>query len=357
MTAETGFVPKYQKIINELHAMLRQGVLKPGDKLPSREELVERYGVTRATVNRAVGELLREGLLKASQRGGTFVSDAPEIEEKAAFIVHIELLMAHLAEWNSALNFYSMFGRLFQLVPEEKRQILNVTDVRRSPEILRSYRRILWNNLSREDFERAVQVVGDRSRFLLLNRYYPDCDFVSINHRQAAFDLADAFLANLPENTLVGLLDMPFVEERSNRFVWTERRTGFMDACEKHRRFFRLIEFKQHNEPYNREQLAEFDARRSGASPALLLSSSAEMTGAVLNFLKERSYRLNRDYFYGDFDNEESRQHSGIAIPTVVENFRHVAEVAYDYLWETGCRVFVPHQLRNLPFHEKKNNT
>lgn len=98
MTAETGFVPKYQKIINELHAMLRQGVLKPGDKLPSREELVERYGVTRATVNRAVGELLREGLLKAAQRGGTFVSDAPEIEEKAAFIVHIELLMAHLAE-------------------------------------------------------------------------------------------------------------------------------------------------------------------------------------------------------------------------------------------------------------------
>ena len=50
---------------------------------------------------------------------------------------------------------------------------------------------------------------------------------------------------------------------------------------------------------------------------ALLLSSSAEMTGAVLNFLKERSYGLNRDYFYGDFDNEESRQHSGIAIPTV----------------------------------------
>ena len=58
MTAETGFVPKYQKIINELHAMLRQGVLKPGDKLPSREELVERYGVTRATVNRAAQFLL-----------------------------------------------------------------------------------------------------------------------------------------------------------------------------------------------------------------------------------------------------------------------------------------------------------
>ncbi len=357
MTAETGFVPKYQKIINELHTMLEQGVLKPGDKLPSREELVERYGVTRATVNRAVGELLREGLLKASQRGGTFVSDAPEIEEKAAFIVHIELLMTHLADWNSALNFYSMFGRLFQLVPEEKRQILNVTDVRRSPEILRSYRRILWNNLSREDFERAVQVVGDRSRFLLLNRYYPDCDFVSIHHRRAAFDLADAFLSNLPENTLVGLLDMPFVEERSNRFVWTERRTGFMDACEKHRRFFRLIEFKQHNEAYNREQLAEFDSRRPGTSPALLLSSSAEMTGSVLAFLKERSYRLNGDYFYGDFDNEESMQHYGIAVPTVVENFRHVAEVASDYIWETGCRVFVPHQLRSLPFHEKKNNT
>ena len=351
---ESVFVPKYQKIINDLHGMLERGDLKPGDKLPSRDELVERYGVTRATLNRAMGELLRDGVLTASKRGGTFVADAPEIEECAAFIVHIELFMSHLADWDSSLNFYAMFGRLFQLVPEEKRTILNISDVQRSPELLRRYRRILWNNLSHEEFERAVDVVGDSSRFLLLNRYYPDCDFVSVNHRQAAFDLADALLEHLPEHTVVGLLDMPFVEDRSNRFVWTERRTGFMDACEKHRRFFRLIEFKQHNSLYNCEQLADFDLHRRKGNPALLLSPSAEMAEPVFAFLRDRNYVFKRDYFYGDFDNQDSVRRYGEAVPTVLENFRHIAEVASEYIWENGCRIFVPHRLENLPLDDIK---
>lgn len=346
---ENLFVPKYQKIINDLHEMLERGDLKPGDKLPPRDKLVKRYAVTRATLNRAMGELLRDGVLTASKRGGTFVTNAPEIEECAAFIVHIELLMRHLADWDSSLNFYAMFGRLFQLVPEDKRKILNISDVKRSPEILRRYRRILWNNLSREEFEHATEIVGDRSRFLLLNRYYPDCDFVSVNHRQAAFDLANALLAHLPEHTPVGLLDMPFAEESSNRFVWTERRSGFMDACEKYRRFFRLIEFKQHNLPYNCKQLADFDSRRLKNSPALLLSPSAEMAESVFAFLHDQGYTFNRDYFYGDFDNDDSIRHYKVAIPTVLENFRHIAEVASNYIWEKGCRIFVPHHIKNLP--------
>lgn len=69
------FVPKYQKIIDDLRENVRSGVLAPGERLPVREELMQQYGVTRATVNRAMAELLREGLLVATPRAGTYVAE------------------------------------------------------------------------------------------------------------------------------------------------------------------------------------------------------------------------------------------------------------------------------------------
>lgn len=65
---------------------------------------------------------------------------------------------------------------------------------------------------------------------------------MSVNHRQAAFDLAETFLCNLPENAAVACMDMPYGRYLSNRFVWLERRAGFMDAAEKHNRFCRVLE-------------------------------------------------------------------------------------------------------------------
>ena len=38
------FVPKYQKIIDDLRENVRSGVLAPGERLPVREELMQQYG-------------------------------------------------------------------------------------------------------------------------------------------------------------------------------------------------------------------------------------------------------------------------------------------------------------------------
>ena len=343
------FVPKYQKIIDDLRENVRSGVLAPGERLPVREELMQQYGVTRATVNRAMAELLREGLLVATPRAGTYVAERNTGDE-VAVVVHSTLVMLHKMDWTIACNYYAMFGRLFQLLPENERKILNMEEVSRNPEILRHYRRILWNNLSQEDFENAVKAVGDRSRFLLLNRYYPDCDFVSVNPRQAAFDLAETFLCNLPENAAVGLLDMPYGRYLSNRFVWLERRAGFMDACEKHNRFCRVLELRQDDYEYNQLQLGEFDRRRPAGAPGVLLSPSNETTGFMLGFLRSHNYRFNEDYFYGDFDNEGSLNQHGIAIPSVLEDYAQLAELAYRNLDNRGCRLWCRHTIVNSPF-------
>ena len=52
--------PPYQQVANAVRAAILTRTFKPGDKLPSLNELSERYGVARMTVQQAM-RILREG--------------------------------------------------------------------------------------------------------------------------------------------------------------------------------------------------------------------------------------------------------------------------------------------------------
>ncbi|KAA3630372.1 MAG: GntR family transcriptional regulator [Proteobacteria bacterium] len=68
-------------ISEQLKELIRNGALKPGDRLPSERELVEQLGVSRPSVREALLKLEAKGLVTSRQGGGTFVSDvlAPSI--------------------------------------------------------------------------------------------------------------------------------------------------------------------------------------------------------------------------------------------------------------------------------------
>jgi DNA-binding FadR family transcriptional regulator len=51
------------------------GTLKPGDKLPSEEELLARFGISRTVLREAVKTLTAKGLLVSKTRTGTMVRD------------------------------------------------------------------------------------------------------------------------------------------------------------------------------------------------------------------------------------------------------------------------------------------
>jgi DNA-binding GntR family transcriptional regulator len=73
-----GEVPLYQRVRGILLDRMASGQYGPGDRLPSEGVLAEDLGVHRLTVRRALDELSREGLLRARQGSGTFVSSRPE---------------------------------------------------------------------------------------------------------------------------------------------------------------------------------------------------------------------------------------------------------------------------------------
>lgn len=62
------------QLISELKEMIARGVFAPGDKLPSENELIERYGVSRTVVREAISGLRADGILETHQGVGAFVT-------------------------------------------------------------------------------------------------------------------------------------------------------------------------------------------------------------------------------------------------------------------------------------------
>jgi len=74
------FVPYYHQLKEILSDQIRQGVYQPDELLPSENQLCETYGVSRATVRKALGELALEGLVYTVKGKGTFVAK-PKLEQ------------------------------------------------------------------------------------------------------------------------------------------------------------------------------------------------------------------------------------------------------------------------------------
>lgn len=65
--------PVYQQLARICRQALADGTYAPGDKFPSERELVEQYGVSRATANKVISNMVAEGLLQFRPGVGTFV--------------------------------------------------------------------------------------------------------------------------------------------------------------------------------------------------------------------------------------------------------------------------------------------
>ncbi len=68
--------PLYMQLAELLRGRITSGALKPGDKLPSESELVERLEIGRLTVREALALLVNEGLLEKKHGKGTYVRAA-----------------------------------------------------------------------------------------------------------------------------------------------------------------------------------------------------------------------------------------------------------------------------------------
>lgn len=79
----------YEQIVEQIKELIRQGDLKPGDKLMSERELSDKLGVSRTSVREALSALSFLGVLESRHGEGTFISEVSEqllIEPLALFM-------------------------------------------------------------------------------------------------------------------------------------------------------------------------------------------------------------------------------------------------------------------------------
>lgn len=80
--------PRYQQIKQFIGDAIRKQSYAAGDKIPTEAELVEQFGVSRMTVNKALRDLVQEGLLVRYPGLGTFVAQ-PKAESPLAEVRNI----------------------------------------------------------------------------------------------------------------------------------------------------------------------------------------------------------------------------------------------------------------------------
>jgi GntR family histidine utilization transcriptional repressor len=75
----------YHDIKTEVMNRIRQNIWPPGANVPGEIALAEEFGCARATVNRAMRELVEEGVLERKRKAGTRVRSSPN--RKAQFAI------------------------------------------------------------------------------------------------------------------------------------------------------------------------------------------------------------------------------------------------------------------------------
>lgn len=102
MTA-TGPKSKAEQVADALRGDIRR--MKPGERLPSQRELIERFGFASQTIQNGLAALRAEGLIVSAGNLGNFVSegDAPTVDVRDE-IKEIRSQMQVLAERVAALE-------------------------------------------------------------------------------------------------------------------------------------------------------------------------------------------------------------------------------------------------------------
>lgn len=87
----TGDAPVYQQIMDCIRGDILRGEYRPGDRIPAVRELAVQARVNPNTMQRAMMELEREGLLVSCGTIGRFVTSDPAVLEQARRTVHLSV--------------------------------------------------------------------------------------------------------------------------------------------------------------------------------------------------------------------------------------------------------------------------
>ena len=90
--------PLYRRIVDDMLDEIQSGVLQAGARIPTEQELADRYGVSRITSARAVRELGTLGMVRRIRGSGSFVTGESEWDRNRARPNLVSLILPFSAQ-------------------------------------------------------------------------------------------------------------------------------------------------------------------------------------------------------------------------------------------------------------------
>lgn len=118
-------VPVYRQITQSITQLVKQNVLKPGDKLVPERELAQELNLSRGTIKKAYGELENNNVIEVVQGRGSFISRNQDILVQSRKDSAVQLINNTLTELEN-LNFsHREITTFFQLILMNREQKMN----------------------------------------------------------------------------------------------------------------------------------------------------------------------------------------------------------------------------------------
>ncbi len=126
-----------QKIDEDIEQAIRQKVLRPGDRLPTENELCSMLGVSRTPLREALRRLHARGLITVKKGDGMYVSEFSSGNALSQLILYFELCLDK-AMALEILKARQMFEPQIVKAAAESRTEEDLTDLRQTVEDLRA---------------------------------------------------------------------------------------------------------------------------------------------------------------------------------------------------------------------------
>ena len=332
--------PKYIKIRNMILDDIRSGKLKPGEQLPTREEMLTQYSVTRTTIEKAISDLNHRKILKSITKRGTFVT-GESVAIKTAVVYDMNLIASIEARLNMnelGLLYYSMMINSKGI----EYQFLDLRTVLANPRLLAEFDVAVWVQPSTKILS---QIEGLDVQSVVINRKIPQYNCISTDHKASAFEVTDYYINKLKSKSP----QLFFIySSKSIKIVGKARLEGFIEACAKHQAFYRILDLEGGHFSVTRDLLnlnINFD------SPAFILSGSEKYTGAILKLAKEKQINFGKELFYCDYDNQQSLDKTGVEFTSIVQDYFEMGRLLSLHLPKIGkepIHIDVPYLITGL---------
>jgi DNA-binding LacI/PurR family transcriptional regulator len=80
-------LPKYRQIADDIRKRIRSGNYPQGEKIPSENDFVKEFKVSKHTVLKAFSELINEGMIRREQGKGTFACELSKVLKKQIAVI------------------------------------------------------------------------------------------------------------------------------------------------------------------------------------------------------------------------------------------------------------------------------